>query len=79
MYDQQPSTGIAMAVKQAGTQGVLAKRLGVSQQAISLWVEQGWVPLRRAGEIEKEFAIPRARLVNPKIIELVSAQAPPSN
>ncbi|WP_198116905.1 Cro/CI family transcriptional regulator [Massilia rhizosphaerae] len=73
MDEQQDMSGIALAVKKAGTQEKLAKNLGVSQQAISQWIEQGWVPLRRAAQIEQCFSIPRTRLVDPRIVELVIA------
>jgi DNA-binding transcriptional regulator YdaS (Cro superfamily) len=77
MQERQSSTGIALAVKQAGSQRKLAKTLGVSQQAVSLWVDQGWVPLRRVEQIEQKFSIPRVRLVNPRIIDLVTADSLP--
>ena len=67
-----PQTGIARAVCKAGSQDKLARGLGVSQQAVSLWVDQGWVPLRRAEQIENKFSIPRTELVNPKILELLT-------
>lgn len=73
MEDQKIETGIASAVEKAGTQTKLAQELVVSQQAISQWIEQGWVPLRRAQQIEDRFGIARARLVNPKILALVGA------
>lgn len=72
MKGSSPQTGIARAVCKAGSQDKLARGLGVSQQAVSLWVDQGWVPLRRAEQIEHKFSIPRAELVNPKILELLA-------
>jgi DNA-binding transcriptional regulator YdaS (Cro superfamily) len=74
MEEQTPLTGIALAVRQAGTQGRLAQLVGVSQQAVSQWVEQGWVPLRRAEQIERAFSIPRVQLLDPAIIQLVTAE-----
>ena len=66
----QPS-GIADALAQAGNQVALAERLGVSQQAVSIWLRRGWVPVRRALEIEAQFGIPRARLISPRLADLV--------
>jgi len=66
-------TGIAAAVAAAGTQISLGQQLGVSQQAINKWFQQGWVPLMRAGQIEARYGINRTRLVNPKILALVGA------
>jgi DNA-binding transcriptional regulator YdaS (Cro superfamily) len=63
--------GIAEAVRLAGTQQALSAKLGVSQQAVSIWLRRGWVPLRRALEIEAEFGVQRARLINPRIADLV--------
>lgn len=75
MRRSSQQTGIARAVLEAGSQDKLARGLGVTQQAISIWLDQGWVPLRRAEQIEQKFSIPRAELVNPKILEIL---APPS-
>jgi DNA-binding transcriptional regulator YdaS (Cro superfamily) len=72
MDKQQTMSGIALAVKRAGTQEKLGERLGVSQQAISQWLGQGWVPIKRARVIEREFSIPSALLINPELVELAS-------
>ena len=64
-------SGIADALKQAGNQVALAERLGVSPQAVSIWLRRGWVPVRRALEIEAQFGIPRARLISPRLADLV--------
>lgn len=64
-------TGIAHAVVLADGQRQLAIALGVSQQAVSSWVRQGWVPLSRAREIEVLYGVPRSTLVNPRVAELV--------
>jgi DNA-binding transcriptional regulator YdaS (Cro superfamily) len=69
----EQTTGIADAVNTVGTQDKLAELLGVTQQAISNWVAQGWVPMRRAQEIEAQTGILRERLVNPRVLELVSS------
>lgn len=63
--------GVAKAIRAAGTQQKLAAQLGVSQQAVSAWLERGWVPLRRAQEIEASLGIPRSTLINPRIADLV--------
>jgi transcriptional regulator with XRE-family HTH domain len=65
------NTGIAEALAQAGNQAQLAEKLGVSQQAISIWLRRGWVPVRRALEIEAQFGIPRSRLISPRLADLV--------
>lgn len=64
-------SGISDAVEAVGTQAKLAAELGVTQQAVSNWVTQGWVPKDRAVEIECLTGVPRARLVDPKILDLV--------
>ena len=65
-------TGIFAAVTAAGTQDKLAELLGVTQQAVSTWLSQGWVPLRRAKEIEAQTGVHRLRLVNPRVLDLVN-------
>lgn len=69
------ATGIADAIGAALTQEALAGALGVTQQAVSAWLKQGWVPVDRAREIEMHYGIPRARLVDPKIMDAVSSGA----
>lgn len=65
-------TGIRDAVIAAGgTQVHLSRLLGVTQQAVSLWLRDGWVPVRRALEIEEQLGVPRARLINPRLRGLV--------
>lgn len=67
-------TGIADAIKAAETQEQLAATLGVSQQAVSAWLTQGFVPKDRAREIEMQYGIPRARLLDPKLLDAVSSE-----
>jgi DNA-binding transcriptional regulator YdaS (Cro superfamily) len=69
----QPN-GVADALAQAGNQAAMAHQLGVSQQAISVWLRRGWVPVRRALEIETHYGIPRARLISPRLADLVDLQ-----
>jgi DNA-binding transcriptional regulator YdaS (Cro superfamily) len=71
MNTSNSTSGIADALAQAGNQATLAERLGVSQQAISIWLRRGWVPVRRALEIEAQFGVPRARLISPRLADLV--------
>lgn len=65
------NSGIADALHQAGSQVILAQQLGVSQQAVSIWLRRGWVPVRRALEIEAQFGVARARLISPRLADLV--------
>lgn len=72
IVERDPLSGVDQAIKRAGGQVALALQLGVSQQAISIWRRQGWVPLRRISEIESQFGIPRAELLNPTILDVVT-------
>lgn len=45
-------TGIAKAVRLAGSQTALGNRLGLTPQAIQKWVAQGVVPGERCREVE---------------------------
>jgi transcriptional regulator with XRE-family HTH domain len=64
-------SGIADAIVAAGTQAELAAHLGVTQQVVSRWLRRGWVPLRRANQIEQRYKIPRGRLANPRLMALI--------
>lgn len=68
-------SGIADAIVAAGTQADLAAELGVTQQVVSRWLRRGWVPLRRANQIERRYQIPRGRLANPKLMTLLVSDA----
>jgi DNA-binding transcriptional regulator YiaG len=69
----EPANGIEAALAAVGgSQAALAGFLGVSQQAVSQWVRQGYVPLRRAMEIHAMLGIDRLRLVNPTLADLVA-------
>lgn len=63
-------TGIQRAIDIAGGANQLAEKLGVSHQAVYVWLRKGWVPAQRALEIEKLFDIPRAELFKPALAAL---------
>lgn len=70
-YDMRlKMTGLDKALAKAGSQENMAKQLGVTQQVISLWAHQGWVPTRRAIEIEQAYGVHRVELVSPRLIDL---------
>lgn len=75
MTNNQQSNGVERAVKLAGGQVALARLLGVTQQAISIWLRRGYVPLRRAQEIEAQLGVPRNALIAPHIQDLASPVA----
>ena len=74
--DLSEPNGIHDAVARAGTQAILAARLGVSQQAVSNWLRQGWAPTRRARQIEIAVvsevhgcrAVGRGRVLDPQFV-----------
>lgn len=52
-------------------QGWLAKKLGVTQQAISVWLCRGYVPTNRADEIEQLTGVPARELLNPRLVKML--------
>lgn len=60
-------TGIDQAIEKAGGQEALAATVGCSQQNVSFWKKQGYVPVLRAVEIEQATGVPRIKLINPRI------------
>jgi DNA-binding transcriptional regulator YdaS (Cro superfamily) len=63
--------GIEQAINAAGSQYALAAMLGCTQQNVSFWKGQGYAPLARAVEIEQCTGVPRSKLINPKVIDLL--------
>lgn len=70
-------TGIETAIQKAGSRRVFAESLNppVSLQAVFQWLHRGWVPPRRALEIERLYGVDRALLVKPDLVDLVGAPA----
>jgi DNA-binding transcriptional regulator YdaS (Cro superfamily) len=68
-------TGIQQVIKQMGSQSALAKLLGVSQQVISQWERQGYVPVGRILEIEAQSGVSRRLLIDPRLSDLLDAGA----
>ena len=62
---EQP--GIVRAVAAAGGQVKMAQSLGVTQQAVSLWLKRGFAPVDRAIEIEHLYGVPRLSTINPRL------------
>lgn len=57
---------IALAIEAAGSQQGLALALGVTQQAVSGWLNGArWMPVPKAQIIERRYGVPAAGLVNP--------------
>lgn len=71
MNAESSETGIARAVKAAGSQGALAVALGVSQQSVSKWEARGYAPVRRVVEIEQFTGVARGELIDPKLVDLL--------
>lgn len=67
-------TGIEQAVEKTGSQAALARELGVTQQAVSVWLKQGYVPAGRAREIEMLCGVPRAKLASPKVMSIMDGE-----
>lgn len=59
--------GVRRAVAIAGRQVDLARALQVSEAAVSGWVRRGWVPWRRAAQIEGLCGVPREALMDPRM------------
>lgn len=73
-------TGIERAIMAAGTQAALAAQLSSrfpgtphpSQQALSQWLRQGFVPRARAREIAAITGVPFQTLLSPALRELLN-------
>ncbi len=65
-------TAIATAVEKAGGARKLAAHLKVSHQVVYAWIKSGWVPPKRAAQIERKTGVPRNKLINPQIAKLLN-------
>ena len=64
-------TGIESAILAAGGQSALAEILGVSQQNVSVWKRNGYVPTAWVVPVEQATGVPRAELISPRLRDLV--------
>lgn len=62
------STGIQAAVTRVGSQVALARKLKVSQQAVGLWVRQGYAPERHVDKIKALTGVPSSALMRPDTV-----------
>jgi len=69
---QSQMRGINLAIKLAGGACELASQLGVSHQIVYIWARRGWVPGKRALQIENAYNIPRIDLIDPKIVAFLT-------
>ena len=67
----EQSNGVLDAVKSLGSQEKLANAMGVTQQTVSYWVQVGYVPTEHVVGVSCLTGVPRQRLLNPKLVELV--------
>lgn len=62
------TTGIQAAVDRIGSQAALAKKLNIKQQAVSLWVRQGYAPERHVDKIKALTGVPTSALLRPDTV-----------
>mgnify|MGYP002776033164 CR=1 FL=1 len=63
-------TGIELAIEAVGSQEALATAVGCTQQNVSFWKRQGFVPVEHLVVVEQSTGVPRAQLINPRISEI---------
>ena len=71
-------TGIQKVVEHFGGQALLATRLGITQQAVSVWVKVGYIPADKLNAVwlevkedAKEIGIFPTDLLSPELQRLV--------
>ena len=66
-------SGIQQACDKLGGQVALSEGLGVTQQAVSRWVRQGFAPRWRVSQINELTGIAARDLCDPALVDLISA------
>lgn len=64
---------IDTAIEAVGGKAPLARRLGVTHQAVCLWASQGFAPPQRAIQIAEISGVPGIALVSPAVRQRVHA------
>jgi hypothetical protein len=65
------SNAIQDAIDAAGDVYKLAADLGVSRQFLLKCRDRGWMPVRRAQEIEDKYGVPRETLIKPELRQFI--------
>lgn len=55
------------AVHANGGPVAVSKVLGVTHQAVTHWIAQGYVPTKRVAEFSIQFGVPREQILSPKV------------
>jgi len=64
--------GIDLAIERAGSISALARKLSVSHQVANRWQKRGFVPSKRALEIEMHYGVPARDLVDPSLLHIAA-------
>lgn len=66
----EPTTidnAVSRAVTAHGGPVAVGKLLGVTYQAVTQWIAQGYVPNKRVAEFSIQFGVPRNDILSPKV------------
>lgn len=72
MTAPKKETPIEKVVRLAGGPRPLAKALKIRHQFIYVCLARGWFPPKRATQLEELYGVPRKKLINPQLAELLS-------
>jgi DNA-binding transcriptional regulator YdaS (Cro superfamily) len=64
-------SGVEQACDTVGGQKFLAEAVGVTPQAVSLWVAQGYVPWERVYKVAELTKVARKELCDPRLVDLL--------
>jgi len=64
-------TPIQKLVRVSGGSNNLTTKLKVSRQFVNLCLQRGWFPPKRAAKLEELYGIPRKKLMNPELLQLL--------
>jgi DNA-binding transcriptional regulator YdaS (Cro superfamily) len=64
-------SGLARAVKFAGSVSAFSKAVGVTHQSVYQWLQRGWLTPKRAEQVSELYGVPAAELLDPEITKLV--------
>lgn len=66
--DAHTVPGIELAIEAAGSGAELARRIGVTQQAVAAWAAEKTIPPRRVLDVERATGVPR-RVLAPELFD----------
>lgn len=64
-------TPVQKLLRVSGGSAEITRKLKISRQFVNLCIQRGWFPPKRAAKLEELYGIPRKKLMNSELLDLL--------